>query len=132
MLKFTYTETGLYLEHLPQALEDWLAQRVVLSLRVGQRLLIEHGTASFLLPVHLSEQASGWRCLQAAAQQEQGAIALSPSDADYMEVSLHGTWMTSTPADAEGVFVASLQPRTELILFKLWQRSHSPMSSLHR
>ncbi|MHC5726844.1 MAG: alr0857 family protein, partial [Nostoc sp.] len=47
MLKLTYTESSFDLECLTLSLEQWVAQRVILSLRVGQGLCIEPNTASF-------------------------------------------------------------------------------------
>lgn len=40
MLKLTYTETSFHLECLTQSLEEWVAQRVILALRVGQSLYV--------------------------------------------------------------------------------------------
>lgn len=123
MLKFTYTEAGLYLEHLTQSLEEWLALRVVLSLRSSQNLLMEHCTASFLLRADLVKLYG----LEAAVP---GAVL--PCDAEYVEVSLMGTWVTSQLGQAEGVFVMVLESRTEFLLFKLWQESQVCASSLGR
>ncbi|MBD1870831.1 hypothetical protein H6F95_26735 [Cyanobacteria bacterium FACHB-471] len=129
MLKFTYTETGLHLEHLPQSVEDWMTLRVILSLRTGQRLIVERGTAAFLLPANLI----GLRSLESAIQQEtHGAVTLTHVDAEYIEVSLHGTWVCSSPDDAEGVFVASVGDRTEWLVFKLWRESQNRTSPLRR
>jgi hypothetical protein len=121
MLKFTYTETGLYLEHLTQLLEEWTAMRVVLSLRSSQRLIIEHCTASFLLRADLIELYA----LEAAGM-------VTPCDAEYVEITLQGTWVTSQVGQAEGVFVTKLSDRTEFLLFKLWQESQICTSSLGR
>ena len=53
MLKLTYTNNSFYLECLTQSLEEWVAQRVILALRVSQTLRIEPTTASFMLPLDL-------------------------------------------------------------------------------
>lgn len=129
MLKFTYTETGLHLEHLPQSVEDWMTLRVILSLRTGQRLIVERGTAAFLLPKNLI----GLRSLESAIQQETyGAVTLTNSDAEYVEVSLHGTWVCSSSDDADGVFVACVGDRTEWLIFKLWREAQNRTSPLRR
>jgi hypothetical protein len=128
MLKFTYTETGLHLEQLPQPVEDWMTLRVILSLRTGQRLVVERGTAAFLLPKNLI----GLRSLEAAIQQEYGAATLTQSDAEYVEVSLRGTWICSSAEEADGVFVACLGDRTEWLIFKLWRETQNRTSPLRR
>ena len=128
MLKFTYTETGLHLEHLPHSVEDWMALRVILSLRTGQRLIVERGAAAFLLPRNLV----GLRSLESAVQQEFGTVTLTKSDAEYVEVSLRGTWICSGLDEIDGVFVASMGDRTEWLIFKLWRETQKHASSLRR
>lgn len=126
MLKLTYTETGVHLERVAQSLEEWVFSRVILSLRVGLRLLVEPSTASFLLPADLP----GLPLLQSAAQLETEAIALCVCDAEYIEVSLRGTWLAADEESAEGAFVAAMSDRTEFFLFKLWQEAQTCASSL--
>ena len=116
MLKLTYTENSFYLERLAQPLEDWVTQRVILALRVGQSFCVEPSTAAFLLPADLPLTA-----LETLVQREGGdAITLSVGDAEYVEVSLEGSWL-SAPEEAEGVFVTAMSDRLEFFLFKLWQ-----------
>ena len=126
MLKLTYTETGFRLERLAQSLEEWVLSRVILALRVGQRLLVEPSTASFLLPADLPGQP----LLQAAVEVDNDAIAVCVCDAKDVEVSLRGTWIASDEENAEGVFVAVMSDRTEFLVFKLWQDSLACSSSL--
>ena len=127
MLKLTYTETGFHLERLAQSLEEWVQGRVILALRVGQSLLVEPSTASFLLPVDLP----GLPLLEAGVRQETTEeIALCGCDAEYIEVSLQGNWLAVDAESAEGVFVAALSDRTEFFLFQLWQDSLACTSSL--
>lgn len=129
MLKVTYVETGLHLEHLTQSVEDWMALRSRLALRASQRLLMEPCTASMLLLKNLTKLY----ILEGAAQQEDsGVVALSICDADYVEVSLRGVWVVSSLNQAEGIFVAMLNQQIELILFQLWQESQTCTSSLWR
>ena len=129
MLKLTYTETGFYLERLAQSLEEWVLARVMLSLRVRQKLLVEPGTASFLLPADLP----GVALLQAAAQLEKTeAITIGVCDAEYIEISLRGTWLAADGESAEGVFVAVTSDSTEFFIFKLWQDSLTCASSLRQ
>lgn len=127
MLKLTYTETDFYLECLAQSLEEWVFLRVMLSLRAGQRLLVEPGTASFLLPADLPGQP----LLQAAAALEQiEAIVVCVCDAESIEVSLRGTWLAEDEESASGVFVTVMSDRTEFFLSKLWQEAQACTSSL--
>ncbi|HEY9634675.1 MAG TPA: alr0857 family protein [Coleofasciculaceae cyanobacterium] len=118
MLKLTYTENGFYLERLAQSLEEWVTARVVLALRVGTSFCVEPSTASFLLPADMPQL----RHLERHREGED-AIALSFCDAEYVEVTLKGTWMTSDTNGAEGVFVTSMSYAVEFFLIKLWEES---------
>lgn len=118
MLKFVYTDTSFHLERLAQSLEELVAARAIVAMRVGQSLCIEPTTASFLLPADLPTL----RDLEVQALREDGeTIAVSVADAEYVEVSLRGTWIAADQETAEGVFVTSLCDRTEFFLLKCWQ-----------
>lgn len=123
MLKVTYLERELYLEYLHSSLEDWIALRVILSLRTGQRLVVERMTASVLLPIALLERSA---LVKLARREDQ--LDLLQVDDDYMEVSLVGTWVSSQEQEAEGVFVATLSPSVEHLLAQLWQMAQSSAS----
>ncbi|MEQ9359742.1 alr0857 family protein [Coleofasciculus chthonoplastes] len=122
MLKLTYTENSFYLERLAGSLEEWVTSRVMLSLRAASSLWVESSTASFLLPVDMPHLAD---LEKAVRQQIIDEISLSICDANYIEVTLKGTWMTSNPHGEEGVFVVKLSDRTEFFLCKLWQESQT-------
>lgn len=135
MLKFTYTEMGITIERVNQSLEELVMLRVVLAMRVGQRLIVEPGTASFLLSANLQ----AWKLLDAVVQRSlNDTIALCQCDAEFIEVSLRGTWVAQTTSSEEGIFLAELGDslpgmlceRAEFILFKLWQESSACPSSL--
>ncbi|MBF2046369.1 MAG: alr0857 family protein [Leptolyngbya sp. IPPAS B-1204] len=115
MLKVTYLDSGLYLEHLQETVEDWLTLRVILAVRMGHRLVIERSTASLLLPINLVKRSN----LEALACQEPN-LFISPVDSEYLEVSLQGTWVCSDES-GEGVFVTALNSTIETVLFNLWQ-----------
>ncbi|WP_016950837.1 alr0857 family protein [Anabaena sp. PCC 7108] len=120
MLKLTYTEGSFYLECLTPSIEEWVAQRVILALRVGQPLHFEPSTASFLLPVDLP----GVERLKTEVQRHDGEIiALCTCDADYLEVTLQGSWLSDGSEDAVGVFVTMMSYQTEFFLYKLWYES---------
>ncbi|MEQ9670296.1 alr0857 family protein [Coleofasciculus sp. G2-EDA-02] len=122
MLKLTYTENGFYLERLSGSLEEWVTSRVMLALRAASSLWVESSTASFLLPADMPQLAD---LEKAVRQQTIDDISLSICDADFIEVTLKGNWMTSNPNGEEGVFVVNLSDRTEFFLSKLWQDSQT-------
>lgn len=127
MLKLTYIETGFYLEYLAKSLEEWVQGRVVLALRVGETLCIEPTTASFLLPADLP----GVETLVVEVKRlDVEAISLSVCDAEYIEVSIEGTWVSSNADSTEGVFVATMSHSIEFFLLKLWQDSQVNASVL--
>jgi len=120
MLKLTYIETGFHLELLAKSLEEWIAMRVILALRVGECICVEPSTASFLLPANLP----GLDLLEAEVQRQgTDIIALCACDAEYVEVILKGTWLASDLESAEGVFVAVLSHSSEFFLLKLWHEA---------
>lgn len=118
MLKLTYIETGFYLEYIAKSLEEWVQGRVILALRVGECLCIEPSTAAFLLPADLP----GLDTLAVEVRrQDLESITLSVCDAEYVEVSIKGTWVSSDADSDEGVFVAAMSHSIEFFLLKLWQ-----------
>ncbi|WP_017652621.1 alr0857 family protein [Fortiea contorta] len=122
MLKLTYTERSFYLECLTLSLEEWVAQRAILALRVGQSFHIEPSTASFLLPADLP----GIERLKAEVLLDDGGIiALSSGDADYTEVILRGSWLSDGLEEAVGVFVTAISDLTEFYVHKLWQEAQT-------
>lgn len=121
MLKLIYTDNGFHLEHLTQSLEDWVHNRMLLSLRAGTSFYCEPSYASFLLPSdipYLSDLVK--------MERENGEIlAIAPCDAEYVEVSLQGTWVTNTPDEEEGVFVCMMCDRAEFFLHKIWSEAQT-------
>jgi hypothetical protein len=127
MLKLTYTEAGLYLERVVAPLEMLVAQRVVLAMRAGQTLHVESGKASFLLP----GDAPGLAHLEMALRLEQSqTISVTPVDDEYVEVSLHGSWVAESADAHEGMFITAFSDRAEFFVYKLWETSQCQMSSL--
>ncbi|OCR00617.1 hypothetical protein BCD67_11600 [Oscillatoriales cyanobacterium USR001] len=117
MLKLTYTETGFNLERLAQSPEQLVALRVILAMRVGQTVCVEPSTAAFLLPANLSVLD----LLEAEVLRDDGeAIALSVADAEFVEVTLRGTWLSVDAEGVDGLFVTVLSDRAEFLLLKLW------------
>ena len=126
MLKLTYTENGFRMEHLTQSLEDWVTTRLVLALRSATSLIVEPTTASFLLPADLPYLED----LEAAMEGQQVEILIAPTEPDYVEVSLEGTWVRSEPESEEGIFVVAMSQREEFFLYQLWQDSENTISVL--
>lgn len=118
MLKLTYTESGLHLERLKDTLEATIARRVLLSVRSGNRLYVEPGRASFLVPVTVAGVTHlAWDLGQTARD----AVSLSPVDEDFVEIVLSGSWLAETDRAEAGVFLACLDDRAEFLVERLWQ-----------
>lgn len=127
MLKFTYTETGICLERLEQVLlEEFITQRVMLALRVGSTLIVEPGTASFLLPSHLP----AWKLLKQGCDRDRAEVSFCACDAETIEVTLRGIWLSSQQDSVEGIFLADLDGWTEHLICKTWEASFSRQSFL--
>lgn len=127
MLKLNYTEIGLYMERVMTSLEMVIAQRVVLAMRLGQTLHVEPGRTAFLLPADVPELVH----LEAILQQEYNSmVAIIPVDAEFVEVSLYGSWVAESIEAHEGMFLAMMGDRTEFFIYKLWQMSQIQISSL--
>ncbi len=125
MLKLTYTETAFHIERLSQSPEQLVALRVKLAMRMGQTMVVEPSSASFLLPVNVSTLSM----LEAAIRlQRSEAIALCVADTETIEVSLTGTWITVDPEGENGIFLTVLGDRTESLLYHLWQQAHGSAS----
>ncbi len=127
MLKLTYTETSFHLECLTQSLEEWVAQRVILALQVGQSLYVEPSTASFLLPVNLPGLEQFKDKLQ---WNEREIITFCACDADCVEVTLRGSWLANSSEDATGVFVTTMSAGSEFHLYQLWLAAKSYASAM--
>ena len=120
MLKITYTENGLYLEHLSESLETWLSQRVLICLRATASVYVEPSTASLLLQIYLPY----FHDLEALEARNHNILELDICDDDSAEVSLQGTWVTTDEDSEEGIFVCKLGDRTEFFLYQLWKEGN--------
>lgn len=122
MLKITYLESGLLLEHLPIPVETWIARRTRLTTRSGGPLSLQPSHASLLLPCHLPGLASFQRDLQRAA------ISVDLCDRTHLEITLSGVWVTEDATSHEGIFLVSLEPARERQLLEFWQLSQSSVA----
>ena len=127
MLKLNYIESGLHLERVSVSWEEWLQARLILAVRTGQSLYVESGKAAFLLPADVPELFQLELALQMETNQ---VITVSPVDAEFVEVSLEGTWMAETDVAHEGTFLTALTDRSEFFVYKLWQATQLQVSSI--
>ena len=127
MLKLTYIEDGLHLERTTASLDVLIAQRVLLAVRAGQKLYVEPGSAAFLLPA----SAPGLTHLELALNLDRSQrITVTPVDDAFVEVSLRGSWLAEDADAHEGMFITAFSDRAEFFVYKLWQMTQLPVSSL--
>lgn len=116
MLKITYLENGIYLEHLKESIDVWKAKRILLNLSAGISIHTESTIANIVLLINPEINS----LVKLAEDQP---IELMPCDEDYLEVGLLGTWLAQSKESEEGVFVCELNPKIELCLYRLWEAS---------
>ncbi len=115
MLKFTYTEDSVNLELLEDSLNDWIYARLILAISASIPITFEPNTASFYIP----KDSELVRELEAMVELENN-LELDANLTDSVEIILKGVWIVSYPQQEEGIFVTSLSPRTEMLLFRGW------------
>lgn len=116
MLKITYLEEEIFLEHLQQPVEAWQADRILVNLRAAVSVYVESSVASLVLPID-----SGLKDLVWLAEKELVDIVLC--DEEYVEVSLLGTWIAEHKNSEQGIFVCELSSDSEHCLYQLWQKA---------
>jgi hypothetical protein len=127
MLKLTYTEVGLDLEKITGSIEKLVSRRTIVAVRVGQSILVQPGSASFLIPTN----ALNLKAFKAVIKNEPSrTIGLCKVDDDCYEVSIKGTWIALNTAAHEGIFVTIMHDETECFITQLWQSTQALMSSL--
>ena len=117
MLKITYLEDEIYLEHLEESIQAWRANRVLVSLRAGISIFVEESTACLVIPID-TPYLMGLAELEAKKQ-----IEITPCDSEYLEVVLSGIWVTSNEDSEEGIFVCDLHHSSESFIYRIWQES---------
>jgi hypothetical protein len=126
MLKLTYSDVGMHLEHFCGSMETVVTQRMVLALRLGCSICVQPGMASFLMPVdemNLSE-------FEAAVHEDKArSIDICTVDEEFYEVSIRGVWIANGREAPDGMFVTAMPERTELYVHKLWQISQDMVSA---
>jgi hypothetical protein len=118
MLKLIYTETDFHMEKLTTSVEEWISQRVLLALRVGNKISVEPTGASF----GLSTSLAGWPDLEHLIGREANeTISLSVCDEELIEIGLEGYWLCQNPQSEEGIFVTHLPSIVENTLLEMWE-----------
>lgn len=123
MLKITYLENDIHLEHLQQPIEAWKADRIIVSLRAAVGVYVESSVASLIFPID-----SCIKDLVELAQKD--LIDIFPCDEECIEVSLLGTWIAENCDREIGIFVCELSPESERCLCRLWQKAQIETSAL--
>lgn len=127
MLKLTYIEDGLHLERMTASLDVLIAQRVLLALRAGQKLYVEPSQAAFLLPA----DAPNLTHLELALKLDRSqSITVTAVDQAFVEISLQGSWLAEHHDAHEGMFLTAFSDRAEFFVYKLWQMTQLPVSSM--
>ncbi|MFQ4136873.1 alr0857 family protein [Nodosilinea sp. PGN35] len=111
MLKLTYSDTDLSIEHLDLTVEAMVTQRSLVALRAGLPLVVQPGYGAFALPADLATDLGD------------SGLEITPCDYDWLEVTLRGTWLTDCATSAEGILVVELGCALERQIAVLWQRS---------
>lgn len=110
MLKLTYTDQGVILNHLNQSLDSWVSNRILLALRSGIPFWVESTKVSFMLPMNLPYVNN---LVDSLGEELNNTLELALYDKSQMELKLSGTWLSSHPDNDEGVFVCNYNEKIE-------------------
>lgn len=116
MLKITYIEEEIFLEHLQQPVEAWKANRILVNLRAAVSVYVESSVATLVLPIDSCLKDLVWLA-------EKELIEIILCDEEYVEVSLLGTWIAENKNSEQGIFVCQLSSDSEHCLHQLWQKA---------
>lgn len=125
MLKLTYTDAGLYLEKLDISLEEFVSNRVLLSLRSGLPIHIESSRAAFLLTAEVVDLLL---LKSVMSDHLSNKLSVDRVDDRYVEVCFSGTWISRDLGAEEGTLVTALGDRVETYLHKLWKIGESALA----
>lgn len=118
MLKLIYTEDSFRLERLATPLEEWVTNRVIFALRAAITFCVDPSAASFLLPVDLPYLSDLEDLIR---EEDLAGVTIAICDADYVEISINGTWVATDAESEEGILVTALSTRAEFFIFQLWK-----------
>jgi hypothetical protein len=119
MLKLTYSEFGLRLEQIDESFEQWIAQRSILALRMGNSICLQPGNASFLV----SANAMTANVNLDRITNPHSAISFCCVDEDFYEVNIAGVWLFKNSNGTEATFATGLDPQAESFVQQLWKIS---------
>ena len=122
MIKITYLENEIRLEHLTKSTKIWKSDRILLNLRAGISVYTESGVGSLIFPVTSSSIENFAKLAEA------DMVYVNPCDREYVEVSLLGTWIAESQDSEEGIFACDLSHEKECLLYQLWQESFAEAS----
>ena len=120
MLKLIYTSDGLILEAVSASLESTVSQRLKISLAASQPFYVENSTATLLLKLNSQRFLALQKALDCESTKKVEASVL---DQEFVEVTMAGVWLTEDPESESGVFLATLNPESEKILYEYWELS---------
>ncbi len=120
MLKLMYTELGLKGEQVTGSLEEWIVQRSIFATRVGQPFSVEPGRAAFLVSI---DHPIFDRLVEQILLETATPIEICTVDEAYVEISLEGSWIAAN--DHEGLFITTLQTRTEQLISQVWETAQT-------
>jgi hypothetical protein len=125
MLKLTYSDFGLHLEQIGESLEQLVAQRSILAVRIGESVYIQPGNASFLVP----EDAITASLDLDRSISPHFPISLCCVDEDFYEVNISGVWISKNGYGSEGIFAARLGAQAESFIQRLWKSSQQEVTA---
>jgi hypothetical protein len=119
MLKLTYSEFGLHLEQIDGSMEQWIAQRSILAVRIGSSICFQPGNASFLVPaaamianVTLDQMIN-----------PHSPVSFCSVDEEFYEVNITGVWIFKNSSSTEATFATGLDHQAESLVRQLWKIS---------
>ncbi|MFH7244394.1 MAG: alr0857 family protein [Spirulina sp.] len=122
MLKITYSDVEPFVEGVTQPVEAVVAQRSLVALRSGQPLWMQASHGSLPFPA----QNAGVESLVKTARRL--GLAITVCDADWLEITLPGTWIADSPTSDHGILlVTGLEESLERQLLTLKQCQPDPM-----
>lgn len=124
MLKIIYLDSELWLEPLSGTMEALVTQHSLLSLRLGQPLIMQPSRGSIPLPadlpgVELLLQQS--RCL--------ATIDITYCDSQWVEITFQGIWIADDINCDQGIFVTECDRDLEDQILSLWQWGQSRLTT---
>ncbi len=126
MLKLTYTDQGLLLDHVDQSLDAWINSRMLLSVSTGIPIWIESTQVSFMFT---SDSPYLCNLIDNLGEHINHTFELLISEHNETEIKILGTWLSSHPDSQEGVFVCSFPGYLEDCIRLLLEEYHKDLTT---